>query len=44
VAVGVLNPLLQAGNLKGLGIDTRNSVICAAIYGGAMSVIAVVFS
>ncbi|PKS04971.1 hypothetical protein jhhlp_008337 [Lomentospora prolificans] len=44
VAIGVLNPLLQAGSLKGLGIDTRNALICAAIYGGAMSVVATVIA
>lgn len=42
VAVGVLNPLLQAGGLR--GVDGRDAVACAGIYGGAMSVVAVVFS
>ena len=43
VAAGVLNPLLQAGGLRG-GIDSRDAVACAGIYGGAMSVVALVFS
>lgn len=44
VAAGVLNPLLQAsGGLQGR-IDGRDAVACAGIYGGAMSVVALVFS
>ena len=43
VAAGVLNPLLQACGLRG-GVDGRDALACAGIYGGAMSVVALAFS
>ncbi|SPN99161.1 uncharacterized protein DNG_02196 [Cephalotrichum gorgonifer] len=43
VAVGLLNPLLMAGGVQGTGVGPRDAVACAAIYGGAMSVVAAVF-
>lgn len=42
VAAGVLNPLLQVGGARG-AMESRDAVVCAGIYGGAMSVVAAVF-
>ena len=44
VALGVLNPLLRAGGLRGAAVGSRDAVFWTGVYGGAMCAVAALVS